>query len=205
MDNEIVHWRDRQVKLQRLPIGSIIERHVNAAFCTGIEQPFALAVFSDGMYVGVGSDAVDDAGPSFAEVGGLERIGSEVIHSVPFHCDICRARLERRRLDHADCAPLRQTFRSNVRPVFAIAGNVHQTIVRPCPDQVFLQRRFHHRKDGVVDLDAGVVLGNRAACRLLFILVVASQVRADDLPVHPLVGGFEQHLRGKVQGIGIMR
>src|SRR5205807_1777798 len=59
-------------------------------------------------------------------------------------------------------------------------------------------------EDGVIDLNAGVVLGNWAAGCLLFALVIAGQVRAYDLPGHALICSFEQHLRRKIQRVGIM-
>ena len=55
-----------------------------------------------------------------------------------------------------------------------------QPIVRPHPQLARAQRRLRQRKDGVVVLDAGDVLGQRAAGWALLGLVVQGQVRADD-------------------------
>jgi hypothetical protein len=82
------------------------------------------------------------------------------------------AGVERRGIDLADGAPLRHVLRRHVRPVLpAVARELDQSIIRSGPQQVFLHGRFGEREDGVVVLDAGDVEGDRAAGRLLLILV----------------------------------
>src|SRR5207253_130407 len=56
-----------------------------------------------------------------------------------------------------------------------------------------------------VDLDAGVVVGDRAPGLALFRLVVAGQVGRDLLPALPLVAAAEQNLGGVVERVGIVR
>src|SRR5262249_1837782 len=50
----------------------------------------------------------------------------------------------------------------------------------------------------------GVVFSDRAARGHLLALVIASEVRTDDLPAHAFVRRFKQNLRGEIQNFGIV-
>src|SRR5207247_6402819 len=85
----------------------------------------------------------------------------------------------------------------------AVARHLQQAVVGAGPDHGRVLRTRRDREDRVVVLDAGVVLGDGAAGRPLFRLVVAGQVRADRPPALPLVAGLEQHLRRDEQITGV--
>ena len=83
-------------------------------------------------------------------------------------------------------------LRRDLCPMAAVVGrDMKQAVIGAGPEHAFLQRRFGEREDGVVIFDAGDVVLDRAAARLLFALVVARQVGADRLPAVTLVGRFE--------------
>ena len=108
-------------------------------------------------------------GPALAEVGGLENVGCEVILLVAFDGDIRCTGIVGRSLDHAHRAPIWHGFGRDIFPMLAaIAGEMNQTVVGPGPNQVLMHRRFHHRKNRVVNFDTGVVLGDRAPRGNLF-------------------------------------
>src|SRR2546423_12491379 len=87
----------------------------------------------------------------------------------------------------------------------AITREMDEAIIRARPDQIFLYRRFDDGEYRVVNLNAGVVLGDRAAGRRLLLLIIFCEVRADDLPAHAAVVRFEEHFAGEVQGLRVMR
>src|SRR5581483_11586921 len=67
------------------------------------------------------------------------------------------------------------------------------------------ERRLLEREDGVVDLDAAVVPGDRAAGVRLLGGVVAREVGADHLPRLALVARAMHHLRGGVEHARVVR
>ncbi len=205
MDVDVIDRRHRQVGLQRLPVRAIVLREKHAALGGGVEQAFALAVHAHGVHKGACWNAVGQRSPGLAEVGGLEDVRSKVVHLVPLHRHVGRARVVGRGFNHAYRAPLRHGLGRNVRPVFAaVGGHVNQAVVRAGPDQVFLRRRLHHGEDGAIHLHAGVVLGDGTAGRLLLALFIAREIRADGLPVHAFVRGLEQHLGGKIKRVRVV-
>ncbi len=86
-----------------------------------------------------------------------------------------------------------------------VPRDVHQAVVAPGPDDARLERRFGNREDRAVELDPGVVAGDRPARPFLFALVVARQVGADGLPGLTAVRGSEEHVGGVVDRLGIVR
>src|SRR5579859_3214868 len=116
----------------------------------------------------------------------------EVIQFVAVNGDVCCAGGVWRSIDDANQAPVPEFFGSDVGPVLAaIAGDMDESVVAPSPKEAFLERRFSQREDGVVILDAGVVLRKRASGRLLLALVIARQIAADRSPGHSFIGGLE--------------
>src|SRR5215831_13595462 len=77
-----------QIALQELPISTIVEGEEHSFFRAGIEQAFALAIFSYGMNISPRGNASDQRGPGLAKVGGLEDVGSKVIHLVALHGNV---------------------------------------------------------------------------------------------------------------------
>src|SRR5690348_6906932 len=102
-------------------------------------------------------------------------------------------------------APIAEFFGGNVGPVLAaVAGNVDETVIAARPNQAFLDGRFRKSKNGVVILDAGVVLCERTAGGLLLAFVVAGEIAADGRPGHALVGGLKNSLAAVVESAGIV-
>src|SRR5262249_60645882 len=104
------------------------------------------------------------------------------------------------RIDAEDGAPLGQLLGRDVVPRLAgVARDVHEAVVAAGPEQTLGDVRLGQREDGAVDLDAGVVAGDRTAGPLLLGLVVARQVRACRLPRLAAVGRLEQDVGRVVQ------
>src|SRR5689334_9437814 len=80
VDGEIVNGRDRQIALERFPMRTVIPGEKHAAFCAGIEQPFAFLVFAHSVNKSIGWETTRDGGPRLAEIGGLKDIRSKIIH-----------------------------------------------------------------------------------------------------------------------------
>src|SRR5262245_37737864 len=128
-------------------------------------------------------DAGDDLRPGPAPVGRLVEVRAEVVALVTRRGDVEAALLGRVRLNAVDLRPLGQVRRRDVLPGLAgVAGDVDQAVVGAAPEDALLVRRLQGAEDRAVNLDAGVVLGDRAAGRALLGLVVARQVGADRLP-----------------------
>ncbi len=92
LDDQVVDRRHRQVQLQRLPLAAVVERDVDALLGSGEEQSRALGIDADGMNIVIRGNAVHQLGPGLAEVGGLEDVGGEVVHLVPFDGHVSGAR-----------------------------------------------------------------------------------------------------------------
>ena len=149
---------------------------------------------------------VVDLRPGLAVVVRLVEVGTEVVELVHRRGDVAGALVARRGVERVDPDPLRDPLRRHVGPVLAaVARQLHVAVVGPGPDHVLLGRRLHDREDRVVDLDAGVVVGDRAARLALLGLVVARQIRADLLPRLTLVAASEKHLRRVVERVRVVR
>ena len=130
----------------------------------------------------------------------------EILEHVSKHRDEGPPGIVRRKLDHLDRAPLRHRLRSDVRPVAArIPGDVHSSIVASGPQKSSLEGRLLESEDVGVDLDPGVLLRDRLARVVLFLLVVAGEIGAYDLPALSSVARTMHHLRGVVEDVGIVR
>ena len=153
-------------------------------------------------------NSVGDLFPGLAVVAGLVEIRFVVVPLVHRGRDVGRGRIVGRSIDRIDLNPLRHQalWRCHVVPVLAaIARHVNQTIVGAGPNHTLLQRRFHHRKDRAVVLDAGVVFGDWAARWSLLRLVVARQIGTDNLPALSFIDRFEKHVASGVKRVGIVR
>ncbi len=73
-ESEIANGRGRQIQPQRLPFFTIVERDVNALFCSGEKKTFALPVLADGVHRLAGRDAVDNFTPRPAAVVRAENV-----------------------------------------------------------------------------------------------------------------------------------
>src|SRR5262245_58283434 len=96
--------------------------------------------------------------------------------------------------------PFGHALGRDVLPILsAVARNIDKAVVRACPYQAFLKRRFHYGEDGAVVLDACVVFSNRAARRALLRFVVARQIGAYRLPTLTLVIRFEENIARSIE------
>ena len=160
----------RKIELHRLPVRAVVERNVDARFRSGIEQAALVRVFANHAREGAVGNSVGDLLPGLAVVARLVEIRFVVVVLVHRRRNISSAGIERRRFDRIDLNPFRHHVfrRRDVVPVLAaVARHLHQTIIGAGPDRSRLHRRFHHRKDRVVVLNAGVVFGDRPARRAL--------------------------------------
>src|SRR5207247_327214 len=86
------------------------------------------------------------------------------------------------------------------------SGQVQQPVVASGPEETGRHRRFLEGEDGVVDLDAGAVAGDALAPRvILFRLVVAREIRADDVPGLAAVARAVDELRRRVDDVRVVR
>jgi len=63
-------------------------------------------------------------------------------------------------LDHLDGGEIGHALGRNIGPMSsAIARDVHQPVITADPDQILILWRFSDEEDGVIGLDARIVLG----------------------------------------------
>ncbi len=207
LDHQVMDGDGRQVEAQRVPGGAVVGREGDAVLGAQ-EEPAALrGVLAHGVQEEVRRQLAVEALPGASEVAGLPQVGAQVVEAVGVDDDVGGAGVEMGRFDADDRAPLRQAVHAagDVGPgLAAVAGDVHQAVVRARPDETFLDRRLGHREDRAVDLHAGVVAGDRAAGPGLFRLVVARQVRADRRPGLAAVGTAEEHVGGVIDHLGVV-
>ena len=95
LNHQIVNRRDRQVQLQRLPVGAVVEGYINAGFGPGIKQTFFPGINPNCPNIGSLRDPVYNRTPGFSEVVRLENVGFEVVQPMPIDRDICGVRVVR--------------------------------------------------------------------------------------------------------------
>ena len=204
--DQVIYGRHWQVELQGLPVRSVVEADIHAALGARVEQAFALGIDAHRVNIDVLRDAVHDGRPAFSEISGLENVGSEIVHLVPLDRHVRGACVVWRGFDHADRAPFGHGLGRNIVPVTtAISCHVNKSVIAAVPNQVLLHGRLNHREDGVVHLDASVVLGDRAAGRLLLRFVVAREIGRDDGPTLAFVRGLKQDFAGVVERVWLVR
>src|SRR5205823_1066312 len=134
--------------------------------------------------------------PRFAEIFRHVEVRRVVIEPMRIDDDIRGSVMMRRCLDTANRGPFLEPFDvlGDVVPFLAtVARDVHQAIVRACPEDVVFRGNkvvpggLGDGEDGTVIFDAGVVAGDGTAGPFLFRLVVAGQVGADLVPARALV------------------
>ena len=117
----------------------MVERNVDAAFRSRIEQTLLPWIFAHRMNVRAIRDALGNLFPRLPKIAGHERIGLQVVELVRINCRIRGPRIMRRRFDKADHAPFRNPLGRDVAPRFsAISRNVNQAIIGARPDQTLL-------------------------------------------------------------------
>ena len=113
-DHEIVIFNDkimnrcyRQIQLQWLPMGAIIERNNNAELGSGVKQTFALGIFAHGVHIRAIGYSTRNCAPGFSEVRCFENVRFEVVKFMSIHRHISTVAVVRRRFDQINSAPLR--------------------------------------------------------------------------------------------------
>src|SRR3984957_1005985 len=206
LDDEVVHRGGRQIELQRLPVGAIVRRVEDAQFGARIQQSLANRVFAYRVHVGAVRYAGSNTRPRLAEIVSPVDQWLQIVELVAIDGGVGRTRIVRRRIDQTHHAPRRHVLWSDVLPCLAIIpSQMNEAIIGTGPQQSLLARRLGEREYGVVVLDAGDVERDRAAGGLLFALVVAGQIRTDDLPGASLVGAAYHELRRRVEHVRIMQ
>src|SRR5205814_1579303 len=108
--------------------------------------------------------------------------------------------------DQADHGPFGKTLGSNVGPAFSIvARDLNPAVIRADPNQTFLLRRFRNGENQIVELDAGLVLGDGAAGILLLRRVIASEVSTKRFPGMAAVFRTEEILGRVIENVRIVR
>ena len=141
LHDEIVHRRDGQIQLQRLPVSTVVEGHINPEFRARIQQSLFLRILAHRTHVGAFGYPADDAGPGLAAVVRAVDERLEIVELVPVYRGKRAAGLVRRGLDDAHHAPLGHVLGRDVVPALpVILGHVDQSIVGARPQQPALQR-----------------------------------------------------------------
>ncbi len=116
VQDQVAHPGRRKLPLQRLPMVSVVEGHEHAGFRARIEQSRALQVGPHDADEVIGRKVAHGERPGRTVVLRAEDPGPEIVLAVIVDCDVGRAGLGRRRLDHADLGPGRQCPSASRRP-----------------------------------------------------------------------------------------
>ena len=204
-----IHGSMRQPALQRLPGFAIVERNVQAILCSQVKLPFAHGILANAMRVAQHAvrNAVRDLRPRFPVIRGLigERI--TIVHLMEIHRDVCRSRVVARSFDIAHRSPIREIRNvfCDVGPVLpAIARDLHVPVIGTCPNQAGFFGRFGDCKHRSRIFHANIVRSEPARDSHAA-LVVARQVRADDLPTIAAVGGDVHKLAADIDFVVVVR
>ena len=204
-DREIDNRDGRHVEAQRLPARTVVTREHDAALGAEIEHALTPRVLPHHVQIDLRIQARGQALPAATEVRGLEEVGGLVVQPVGVDHHIGGAGVPARGLDGADGPPLGDARRCHVAPILtAIPSQVHQAVVAAGPDEPGLDRRLRDREDRVVELDPGVVAGDRPPRPGLRGFIVAGQIGADRLPALAAVRGFEEHVGGVVDDLRVV-
>ena len=105
-DHEIVIFNDkimnrcyRQIHLEWLPMGAIIERNKNAELGSGVKQTFALGIFTHGVHIRAIGYSICNCAPVFSQVGCFENVRFEVVEFMSLHRHINTVAVVRRSFD----------------------------------------------------------------------------------------------------------
>jgi hypothetical protein len=94
VDRQIMNGNGGQVQLQGLPVGSVVNREVDAGFGPGKKQSLAFRVFADGAHIRTLGNPMRNGRPRLTGVRGAVDQRPEVIQLVPVDRDVSRGRIE---------------------------------------------------------------------------------------------------------------
>ena len=200
--------RHREVVLEPLPVGAVVEGDIEPELGSGVEQSLSVGVFADRPGEVGRRDAVRPVGEQFPVLAGVVRaedVGAEVVLPVAVHRDEDPRRVVRGDLDHIHRAACGHSLGGDLGPGFApVAGDMDAAVVAAGPQLAGGVLRFLEGEHRVVHLDAGAVSGDGAAGVVLVFRVVRREVGADDAPTLSLVAGHVDHLRGVVEDVRVV-
>src|SRR2546425_5996147 len=96
----------RQIHLEWLPMGAIIERNKNAELGSGVKQTFALGIFAHGVHIRAIGNSIYNCVPVFSQVCCSENVRLEVVEFMSIDRDISTVAVVRRSFDQVNSAPL---------------------------------------------------------------------------------------------------
>src|SRR4051812_10555781 len=106
MDRDVAYRSHRQIVLQRLPMLAIVERKIDTAFRTGVQQTWPYRIRAHDVDGLVGRNAGDDRRPRFAAVARAVDVRMEIVEPMTVDRGIRAFGRNRRRFDNADFGPV---------------------------------------------------------------------------------------------------
>ena len=196
----------RQIGLQFVPGRAPIKAGPHPAFGAEIEQAGALYILPDRSRHFVGRQAGGNFHPRLAIIAGLPGDGLEIIQQEAMANHIGGTGAVGAVFHGGDLGEFRELGRGDVGPVgAAIAGDVHQTIVRPGPDHALLQPRRGERKHGGIGFHPSLIARDGTARWAQRSRIMRGQIRADLFPALTFIAALPDMLRGDIERAGIMR
>src|SRR5258708_3526567 len=116
MDQQIARPRGRQILLQWLPIIAVVEADEHAGFVARVKQSRPYGIGTDGTDDLVCGKPAGDLRPTAAAVMRAEDVGTEIVEPLGVDGDIGARRVERRKVDARNLAPLGDSGELDLRP-----------------------------------------------------------------------------------------
>ena len=106
-DDHVPDGRDRQVRLEPLPVDTVVERDQNAAFRSAVQETATIRIFTHDTREFVDRDAVGDARPRRAVILGAIQVRMQVVGLVASSRHVRGRRVVWGWFDDIDHRPLR--------------------------------------------------------------------------------------------------
>ena len=94
-DDQLVFFDDQvddrqvgQAGVQLHPLGTIVERHVDAVLRGGVQQALTHRIFTHRMHIGIVAQSVDDLRPALPVVVGLPDVGRLIVEQGTPHRNV---------------------------------------------------------------------------------------------------------------------
>ena len=204
LDDQIADRGRGRIQAHRLPPVAVIERNINLAFCSGIQQALALGIFTHHIDSRAFGNTVCDLRPRLAAVVRAKNVRVQIVQAKRVDRGIACLRVEMPRVQNRDFLPCHNAGRRDVFPVRpAIHRHMEQPVVRPGPNAVDVQGRRGHRIDDSALRGFGRWLIDILADRHRRGPGLASQIGADLLPVIAAIAGLPQGVSGEIQNTRI--
>src|ERR1700719_1953833 len=105
MNSEVAHRGVGQIKLQRLPVLSVVEGNIDRAFGAGKKQTFARGILAYCVAHSANRNATGDFSPGLAEVASAVNVGAQIVKAKAVDRGVRRAGIEVRSFDNGNFAP----------------------------------------------------------------------------------------------------